>query len=162
MFIKVVSVVSPPDDAPRLNYMKISFRRLDNELSPPARANAGDAGWDLCTRQAVSLKPGERKAAPTGLQVAIPEGYAGLVLPRSGHALKRGVGVVNSPGLIDSGYRGEIAVILINHGHEQVDFERGERVAQLVIIPIPAVEWDEVEVLPESTRGSGGFGSSGS
>lgn len=99
---------------------------------------------------------------PTGLAVAIPEGHAGLVLPRSGHATRHGVGVVNGPGLIDSGYRGEISVLLINHGDEPVSFRRGERIAQLAIVPVPTVEWTEVESLDETSRGSGGFGSTGS
>jgi dUTP pyrophosphatase len=98
---------------------------------------------------------------PTGLAVAIPDGYAGLVLPRSGHAARHGVGVVNSPGLVDSGYRGEISVILVNHGSEPVSFERGERIAQLMITPVPTVELVEVAMLDETARGEGGFGSSG-
>ena len=99
---------------------------------------------------------------PTGLAVAIPEGYAGLVLPRSGHARRSGVGVVNGPGLIDSGYRGEITVLLINHGAEEVAFSRGDRIAQLAVVPVLNVEWTEVESLDETTRGEGGFGSTGS
>lgn len=98
---------------------------------------------------------------PTGIAVAIPEGFAGLVLPRSGHALRHGIGVVNGPGLIDSGYRGEVSVLLINHGDEEVSFARGDRIAQLAIVPIPSVEWTEVESLDETQRGAGGFGSSG-
>ncbi len=98
---------------------------------------------------------------PTGVAVAIPPGYAGLVLPRSGHAARHGVGLVNAPGLIDAGYRGEIRVLLINHGDEVVTFERGDRVAQLVITPVPAVVWREVAELPVSERGAGGFGSTG-
>ena len=98
---------------------------------------------------------------PTGIAVAIPEGFAGLVLPRSGHALRAGIGVVNGPGLIDSGYRGEVTVLLINHGPEKVDFARGDRVAQLAVVPIPDVEWTEVDDLDVTTRGVGGFGSTG-
>lgn len=97
----------------------------------------------------------------TGIKVAIPEGYAGFVLPRSGHAKRSGVGVVNSPGLIDSGYRGEVSVLLINHGNDPVTFRKGDRIAQLVVLPIPEVEWDEVDELDETTRGEGGFGSTG-
>lgn len=107
------------------------------------------------------LSPGERISVPTGLAVAIPEGYAGLVLPRSGHARRHGVGVVNGPGLIDAGYRGEISVLLINHGREAVTFHRGERIAQLVIVAVPGIEWEEVEQLDDTARGEGGFGSSG-
>ncbi|HEX2153399.1 MAG TPA: dUTP diphosphatase [Acidimicrobiia bacterium] len=141
--------------------MQISFQRLDPELPAPTQAHAGDAGWDLMTRRPVELDPGARVAAPTGLAVAIPPGYAGLVLPRSGHARKLGVGVVNGPGLIDSGYRGEISVLLINHGPDPVRFERGERIAQLVIVSVPGVIWVEREQLDETVRGVGGFGSSG-
>src|SRR5690606_33641196 len=109
----------------------------------------------------VSLGPGEWAAAPTGIAVAIPDGYAGLVIPRSGHARRHGVGVVNAPGLIDSGYRGVITVLLINHGREPVDFARGDRIAQLVIVPVPEIEWVEKTSLDQTLRGHGGFGSSG-
>lgn len=109
----------------------------------------------------MTLYPGDRRAVDTGIKVAIPEGYAGFVLPRSGHAKRSGVGVVNSPGLIDSGYRGEVSVLLINHGNDPVTFRKGDRIAQLVVLPIPEVEWDEVEELDETTRGDGGFGSTG-
>lgn len=141
--------------------MHVSFQRLDRELPPPRRAHAGDAGWDLTASAALALIPGERAGVPTGLAVAIPEGYAGLVLPRSGHARRFGVGVVNSPGLIDSGYRGEIVVLLINHGDEIVEFERGDRIAQLVIVATPDVTWVESDHLGDSSRGGGGFGSTG-
>ena len=140
---------------------QISFQRLDSELPIPTRANIGDAAIDLYARCDVGLEPGERAAVPTGLAVAIPEGYAGLVLPRSGHARRAGVGVVNGPGLIDSGYRGEVTVLLINHGQERVAFARGDRIAQLAILPIPQVEWVEVDSLDETKRGDGGFGSTG-
>ncbi len=116
---------------------------------------------DLQARQEVVLAPGERVSVPTGIAVSIPEGYAGLVLPRSGHARRSGIGLVNSPGLIDSGYRGEIEVLLINHGHEPVRFEAGDRIAQLLIVEVPKVSWHQAEMLPESTRGERGFGSSG-
>lgn len=142
--------------------MKITFQRLDPELAVPTTLHIGDAAVDLQARSDVTIEPGERASVPTGLAVAIPIGYAGLILPRSGHAKRLGVGVVNGPGLIDSGYRGEIAVLLINHGDESVSFERGERVAQLSIVPIPDVEWVEVDSLDETPRGEGGFGSTGS
>lgn len=142
--------------------VQASFTRLDRELPIPEAAHPGDAAVDLRCRVDVTLEPGERAAVPTGLAVAIPEGHAGLVLPRSGHATRHGVGVVNGPGLIDSGYRGEISVLLINHGDEPVSFRRGERIAQLAIVPVPTVEWTEVESLDETSRGSGGFGSTGS
>jgi dUTP pyrophosphatase len=139
----------------------VSFTRLDSELPAPIQAHPGDAGFDLVAAVDVQLGPGERAVVPTGLAVAIPTGFAGLVLPRSGHAARHGVGVVNSPGLIDSGYRGEISVILVNHGSEPVSFERGDRIAQLMITPVPEVQLVEVETLDETARGEGGFGSSG-
>lgn len=141
--------------------MQVTFKRLDPELPIPSAAYIGDAGVDLHTRIDFVLKPGERSAVPTGLAVSIPVGLAGLVMPRSGHARKHGIGVVNSPGLIDSGYRGEISVLLINHGEAEVSFVRGDRIAQLCLVSVPAVEWAEVEELDESERGEGGFGSSG-
>ncbi len=142
--------------------MQINFVRIDRELPVPSSAHIGDAAVDLHSRISIIIHPGERASVPTGIAVAIPEGYAGLVLPRSGHAHRHGVGVVNGPGLIDSGYRGEISVLLINHGDEAVEFGRGERIAQLAIVPVPAVDWIEVESLDETSRGSGGFGSTGS
>lgn len=142
--------------------MKITFQRLDSELPPPSQAQPGDAGWDLVAAVTVRIGPGERAAVPTGMAVAIPDGHAGLVLPRSGHARRHGVGVVNGPGLIDSGYRGEVTVLLINHGSEEVTFERGERIAQLVIVAVPTIEWEELTTLDDTPRGRGGFGSSGS
>jgi len=140
---------------------QVSFRRLDPELPAPRQAHAGDAGFDLVACEEVALEPGERAVVPTGLAVAIPDGFAGLVLPRSGHAARHGVGVVNSPGLIDSGYRGEIKVILVNHGDESVRFERGVRIAQLMITPVPQIDLVEVEMLDATVRGEGGFGSTG-
>lgn len=142
--------------------MHINFVRLDSELPVPTTAHIGDAAVDLHSRVDVALGPGERSAVPTGLAVSIPEGYAGLVLPRSGHAMRSGVGVVNGPGLIDSGYRGEINVLLINHGDEKVTFQRGSRIAQLAVVPVPTVEWVEVDDLDDTVRGGGGFGSTGS
>lgn len=142
--------------------MQVNFTRLDSELPIPQPAHEGDAAVDLYARVGVALEPGERASVATGLAVAIPEGHAGLVLPRSGHAARHGVGVVNGPGLIDSGYRGEISVLLINHGDDTVSFTRGDRIAQLAIVPIPNLEWSEVESLDDTTRGSGGFGSTGS
>ncbi len=139
----------------------VSFKRLDKELPSPAPAHQGDAGFDLRAAEPVKLEPGERAAVPTGVAVAIPRGHAGLVLPRSGLARKFGVGLVNSPGLIDSGYRGEVTVLLVNHGSEPVSFERGDRIAQLMVVPVPSLEWHEVDELDDSTRGQGGFGSTG-
>lgn len=144
-----------------MNRVQVTFKRLDMELPVPVQANIGDAAVDLHTRVDLSLLPGERVTAPTGVAVAIPEGHAGLVLPRSGHAHRLGVGLVNSPGLIDSGYRGEISVVLVNHGSEQVRFARGDRIAQLAVVPVPPVEWVESDELDDTERGEGGFGSSG-
>lgn len=141
--------------------MQVNFVRIDEELPVPSPSHIGDAAVDLHSRIDVTLEPGARSAVPTGIAVALPEGYAGLVLPRSGHARRHGIGVVNGPGLIDSGYRGEISVLLINHGDETVEFSRGDRIAQLAIVPVPATEWTEVDSLDETTRGAGGFGSTG-
>jgi len=141
--------------------MDTSFTRLDKELPAPRRAHPGDAGLDLFSRADVTLHPGDRVLVPTGIAVAIPEGFAGFVVPRSGLAIRDGIGVVNGPGLVDAGYRGELKVILINHGRESVHFTRGERIAQLVVVPVSVGAFVEVEALPESQRGSGGFGSTG-
>jgi dUTP pyrophosphatase len=141
--------------------VQVNFVRLDRELPVPSNAHIGDAAVDLHSRVDLNLQPGERFAVPTGIAVSIPVGFAGLVLPRSGHAHRLGIGVVNGPGLIDSGYRGEISVLLINHGGKEASFARGDRIAQLAIVPVPTVEWTEVETLDETERGEGGFGSSG-
>jgi dUTP pyrophosphatase len=119
------------------------------------------AGMDLCTSVDFSLNPMERKLVPTGLRMAIPEGFEGQVRPRSGLALKHGISLVNSPGTIDSDYRGEIGVILINLGDETVEFKKGDRIAQLVICPVSRAELRSVSTLEETTRGAGGFGSTG-
>ena len=127
----------------------------------PARAYAGDAGMDLSACERVELEPGARALVPTGLAVAIPEGYAGYVQPRSGLAAKHGISIVNTPGLVDSGYRGELLVNLVNHDpDEPFVVEPGMRIAQLVILEIPEVDLVEVDELPESERGVRGFGSS--
>ena len=141
--------------------MQAKFQRLDKQVHKPTTAHIGDAAVDLQCKEAVTLDPGERVAVPTGIAVAVPNGYAGFVLPRSGHARRSGIGVVNGPGLIDSGYRGEISVLLINYGDQQVRFEAGDRIAQLVVLAVPQVEWVEVEELEDTTRGSDGFGSTG-
>jgi dUTP diphosphatase len=141
--------------------IEVEIVRLRAEARMPDRAYAGDAGVDLAACEPVRLEPGERALVPTGLAVAIPEGYAGFVQPRSGLATRNGVTIVNSPGLIDSGYRGEIQVVLLNTD-QQATFsaEAGERIAQLVILPVPGVALKEVEELPPSERGVRGFGSS--
>ena len=141
--------------------VEIAAVRLDRELPLPVYAKPGDAGLDLRASEFASLEPGERRLVPTGLAVAIPEGHAGFVVPRSGLALQKGVTVLNAPGLIDSGYRGELKVLLINHGAETATIARGERIAQLVIQPVASVTLVEVERLPDSARGVGGFGSTG-
>jgi dUTP pyrophosphatase len=143
--------------------VRIPVRRLDPALPLPAAAHAGDAGYDLRAREAAVIAPaGGRAAVPTGIAVAIPPGFAGLVLPRSGLALRHGVTCLNAPGLIDAGYRAEIRVILVNHDPaEPFKIEVGDRIAQLVIQAVETVEWDEVPDLGETARGPGGFGSTG-
>lgn len=137
--------------------------RLDPELPLPAYARAGDAGVDLVAREDVTLAPaGGRALVPTGIAIALPEGYAGFVQPRSGLAFKHGVTCLNTPGLIDSGYRGELKVCLINHDPtEAFVVTRGERIAQLVVQAVEHVDFVEVDTLDESERGDKGFGSSG-
>ena len=128
----------------------------------PTYAKVGDAGADLATRVDVTLSPGERALVPTGISIALPQGYVALVHPRSGLAIKSGISLVNSPGTIDSGYRGEISCILINHDlHETVTFKKGDRIAQLVIQKVEVAEFIEQQELPNSQRGSDGFGSTG-
>ncbi|MGH8923578.1 MAG: dUTP diphosphatase [Acidimicrobiia bacterium] len=141
--------------------MHVTFRRLNQSASVPKAAHPGDAGFDIAASEAVDMLPGERAQVSTGLAIAIPDGYAGLVVPRSGLAIRHGISVVNGPGLYDSGYRGEMAVILINHGTEPVHIEVGDRIAQLVIVAVPEVSWQEVDELSESERGVSGFGSTG-
>ena len=142
--------------------IRIEVQRLDPGLPLPAYAREGDAGLDLHAAEAVTLAPGARAAVGTGIAVAIPPGYAGLVLPRSGLALRHGLGLVNAPGLIDAGYRGEIRVLLVNHDPAaSITLARGDRIAQLIIQRVEAVELREVASLPPSARGAGGFGSTG-
>lgn len=135
--------------------------RLRDDARLPDRAYTDDAGLDLATCERVELGPGQRAVVSTGLAVAIPRGHAGFVQPRSGLAAKHGITVVNSPGLIDAGYRGEIRVVLLNTDRDRTfTAEAGERIAQLVVLPVPDVEISEVDELPESDRGARGFGSS--
>lgn len=142
--------------------MKIEIQLLDPEMELPSYAKPGDAGLDLRSRVEMKLEPGMRALVPTGIAVAIPTGYVGLVHPRSGLAIKSGISMVNTPGTIDSGYRGEISVILINHDREETfEIKRGDRVAQLVIQQVEVAELVPVKELPLSERGEGGFGSSG-
>jgi dUTP pyrophosphatase len=141
--------------------IELPIVRLRQEATLPERAYAGDAGLDLAACEPVRLGPGERAVVPTGLAVAIPEGYAGFVQPRSGLAARHGIAVVNSPGLIDSGYRGEIRVVLLNTDTGRTwAVGPGERIAQLVVLPIPELDVVEVDELPGSERGVRGFGSS--
>ena len=141
--------------------MILRFTRLSDEARPPARAHEGDAGLDLCSAEAVVIAPGGRASVGTGVAVAIPDGYAGLVVPRSGLAARSGIGLVNAPGLIDSGYRGELRVLLLNTDREEpFPVEPGDRIAQLVLVPVSSAEPVEA-ALDETVRGAGGFGSTG-
>ncbi len=136
--------------------------RLDPDLPLPAYAHPGDAGADLMTSVDVSLAPGERCLVPTGVSLAVPDGYVALVHPRSGLAARHGLSIVNTPGTIDAGYRGEVKVLLVNHDlREPIELRRGDRVAQLVFQRVEHAELVEVQALDESTRGSGGYGSTG-
>jgi dUTP diphosphatase len=140
----------------------LRFARVAEEAWPPTRAHDGDAGYDLHAAEAASIAPGERVSVGTGVAVAIPPGHAGLVVPRSGLAARHGIGVVNAPGLIDSGYRGELRVLLLNTDRESVfEVEPGDRIAQLVVVSVAAPELLEADALEETVRGAGGFGSTG-
>jgi len=143
--------------------MELLVRRLDPDLPLPAYAHEGDAGLDLLARDDAVLEPGGGRAlVPTGIAVAIPPGHAGFVQPRSGLAVKNGVTVLNTPGLIDCGYRDELRVALINlDPAEKYEIRRGDRIAQLVILAVGHAEWREVDALPAAGRGTGGFGSTG-
>ncbi|MGZ4301934.1 MAG: dUTP diphosphatase [Gaiellaceae bacterium] len=141
--------------------MELPIQRLHADAVVPQRAYTGDAGLDLASCERIELGPGERALVGTGLAVAIPDGYAGFVQPRSGLAARHGLTVVNSPGLVDSGYRGELRVVLLNSDRtEPFVVEPGMRIAQLVVLPIPELELVEVDELPSSERGVRGFGSS--
>lgn len=140
----------------------LKIKKLDKGLPTPRYANPGDAGIDLYSSADSVIGPGEREMLPTGIAVAIPAGFAGFVQPRSGLAARKGLSIVNTPGLIDSGYRGEIKVIAINTSkHEEIRIARGDRIAQLVIQEVPTVEIVEVDELDETERSTGGFGSTG-
>jgi dUTP pyrophosphatase len=141
--------------------IELEVTKVRSEARLPERAYVGDAGLDLAACDEVSLAPGERAIVPTGLAVAIPDGYAGFVQPRSGLAARHGITIVNAPGLIDSGYRGEIQVVLLNTDRKETfTAEAGERIAQLVVLPVPEIALREVDELSESERGVRGFGSS--
>lgn len=142
--------------------VRVLVKRIDVDMPLPERGSPGDAGWDLRSTVDVELGPGERALIPTGIAIALPPGYVGLVHPRSGMARAVGFTLVNAPGTIDSGYRGEISVIGLNTDRRQiVRISRGDRIAQLLVQEFRAISWDEVEELPGSWRGDGGFGSTG-
>ena len=145
-----------------MSSVEVLITRLDPDLPLPRYAKGGDAGADIVSRIDIRLAPGERALVPTGIAIALPDGYVALVHPRSGLAIKHGVTMVNAPGTVDAGYRGELQIILINHDKsESVSFKRGDRIAQLVIQKVERAEFVEVRDLPGSGRGSGGFGSTG-
>ena len=142
--------------------MDVLIKRLDASVPLPSYAKAGDAGADLATRIDFTIQPGERMLVPTGISIALPNGYVALVHPRSGLAIKHGISMVNTPGTVDAGYRGELQVILINHDLTQpVSFKKGDRIAQLVIQKVEYAQFVEVENLPGSERSADGFGSTG-
>ena len=142
--------------------IRVPIKRLDPSVELPNYAYEGDAGLDLRSNEDVTLAPNERRLVSTGLAIAIPEGYAGFVQPRSGLALREGLSMANTPGLIDAHYRGELKVCAVNLDNSRpIHIERGERIAQLVIQPVPDVQWLEVDELDQTDRGAGGFGSSG-
>ena len=142
--------------------LEVLVQRLDPDLPLPAYAHPGDAGADLLSTVDLHLAPGERTLVPTGIAIALPPGYAAFVHPRSGLAARHGVSIVNTPGTVDAGYRGEVKVLLVNHDpHEPVTLRRGDRVAQLVVQRVETVAFREVGALPGSARGSGGYGSTG-
>lgn len=145
-----------------MNEVSIEIKRLDGELPLPRYQHAGDAGLDLCSAENVVLAPGERRVIGTGIAVAIPEGFVGLGAPRSGLAARDGLSMVNSPGVVDSGYRGEIKVILVNlDPHEPISIQRGDRISQLLIVPVARARVIEREELSETDRGDAGLGSTG-
>jgi dUTP pyrophosphatase len=140
----------------------LRFRRLSEAARPPARAHEGDAGYDLCSAEAASIDPGGRASVGTGIAVEIPEGHAGLVVPRSGLAARHGIAIVNAPGLIDAGYRGEVRVLLLNSDRRQMfEVSPGDRIAQLVVVRVEEPVVEEVGELASTSRGVGGFGSTG-
>ena len=142
--------------------VKVLIKRLDPGVPLPIYAKGGDAGADIVSAVDITLAPGERALVPTGISIALPDGYVALVHPRSGLAIKHGVTMVNAPGTVDAGYRGELKLILINHDRsESISFKRGDRVAQLVIQQVERAEFIEVQELPGSGRGTDGFGSTG-
>lgn len=145
-----------------MDCVPVLLRRLDPDIPVPAAAHPGDAGYDLCTTQDAVLEPGERIVVGTGISLALPPGYVALVHPRSGLAARHGITIVNAPGTVDAGYRGEIKVTLLNTDRaDAVSLRRGDRIAQLVIQQVSHADWVEVDELPGSERGTGGLGSTG-
>jgi dUTP pyrophosphatase len=143
-------------------HLQVLITRLDPSIPLPVYAKGGDAGADIVTRVDVTLQPGERALVPTGIAIALPDGYVALVHPRSGLAIKHGVTMVNAPGTVDAGFRGELQCIMINHDPKKaITFHKGDRIAQLVIQKVERAEFVEVKDLPGSGRGTGGFGSTG-
>lgn len=145
-----------------MSQLQVLITRLDPSIPLPSYAKGGDAGADIVSRIDITLQPGERALVPTGISIALPDGYVALVHPRSGLAIKHGVTMVNAPGTVDAGFRGELQCIMINHDpSEAITFRKGDRIAQLVIQKVERAEFVEVENLPGSGRGTGGFGSTG-
>ncbi len=143
--------------------VEVLLLQLDPDLEPPRYAHPGDAGADLRSRESLELKPGERRLVPTGIAIAVPDGYAAFVHPRSGLASRHGISIVNAPGTIDAGYRGEVSVCLVNTDRDSaVRIARGDRIAQLVVQPVSSATFRPVSELPDSSRGAGGYGSTGS
>ena len=141
--------------------IKVQIKKIKENAIVPKYAHKGDAGVDLYSTEDYILKPGERVLVSTGIQIAIPEGYEAQIRPKSGLALKNGLSIVNTPGTIDAGYRGEIGIILINHSQEEQKIEKGKKIAQMVIKKVEQAEFEEVDGLDETSRNEGGFGSTG-
>ena len=144
-----------------MSELEVLIKRLDDSVPMPTYAKGGDAGADLCTTIDFTIAPGERKLIPTGISMALPNGYAAFVHPRSGLAIKSGVSMVNTPGTVDADYRGEIKVLLINHSQEAFAIANGERIAQMVVAAYQQISWIPSEVLSDTERGAGGYGSTG-
>lgn len=154
--------MSDPSQGTATDVVRVGIVRLDPGLPLPAYSHPGDAGADLHAREDVTLLPGERRLVPTGIALALPEGYVGLVHPRSGLAHRHGLSIVNAPGTVDAGYRGEVQVCLVNlDPTTPVELRRGDRIAQLVVQRVETATFVEVDALPESSRGAGGHGSTG-
>lgn len=155
--------MAEPQPEPLLGNVPVRIKRLPHGhgLPLPAYATPGAAGMDVVSAEELILRPGARHAVATGFAVAVPPGFEIQVRPRSGLALKHGITVPNTPGTVDSDYRGEVKVILINHSQDNFPIQRGDRIAQLIVSPVTLARWDEVEELDETARGAGGFGSTG-